>query len=189
MVPVAASSFPYWLRDDVEQAARLGLWRAARDWDPDQRGFYGWAKAKIRWEIIDELRRLDVLTRRDRAEVTLGWDVLERLAQELGEWPSAAALEQAGVDPQLFLRATAATATVPDLPSQESVEDQVVARLEAQKALDRLADCDYRTWLAGTLRWRDDWSPFDIANVLGVSEAMVFKRLRAARELIRGFVR
>ena len=66
---------------DLESAALEGLAKAARDWDPARahrrqrsstrrRSFWTFACTKILGEIKDELRRLDHLTRDQRALVT-----------------------------------------------------------------------------------------------------------------------
>jgi RNA polymerase sigma factor (sigma-70 family) len=66
---------------DLESAALGGLAKAARDWDPDRalrrkrpagrkRSFWSFACTKILGEMRDELRRLDHLTRDQRAMVT-----------------------------------------------------------------------------------------------------------------------
>jgi RNA polymerase sigma factor (sigma-70 family) len=66
---------------DLESAALEGLAKAARDWDPGRallrkrsfsrkRSFWTFACTKILGEIRDELRRLDHLTRDQRAMVT-----------------------------------------------------------------------------------------------------------------------
>ena len=66
---------------DLESAALEGLVKAARDWDPGhalrrkrpasrKRSFWSFACTKILGEIRDELRRLDHLTRDQRAMVT-----------------------------------------------------------------------------------------------------------------------
>jgi RNA polymerase sigma factor (sigma-70 family) len=66
---------------DLESAALEGLAKAARDWDPDRalrrkrplgrkRSFWSFACTKILGEMRDELRRLDHLTRDQRAMVT-----------------------------------------------------------------------------------------------------------------------
>jgi RNA polymerase sigma factor (sigma-70 family) len=65
---------------DLESAALEGLAKAARDWDPSlarrtraaarRRSFWTFACTKILGEIRDELRRLDHLTRDQRALVT-----------------------------------------------------------------------------------------------------------------------
>ena len=66
---------------DLESAALEGLTKAARDWDPDRarhrqrpssrrRSFWSFACTKILGEMRDELRRLDHLTRDQRAMVT-----------------------------------------------------------------------------------------------------------------------
>lgn len=66
---------------DLESAALEGLAKAARDWDPGRalrrarptsrkRSFWSFACTKILGEIRDELRRVDHLTRNQRALVT-----------------------------------------------------------------------------------------------------------------------
>jgi RNA polymerase sigma factor (sigma-70 family) len=66
---------------DLEGAALEGLVKAARDWDPERalrrkraasrtRCFWSFACTKILGEMRDELRRLDHLTRDQRAMVT-----------------------------------------------------------------------------------------------------------------------
>jgi RNA polymerase sigma factor (sigma-70 family) len=66
---------------DLESAALEGLAKAARDWDPSRatrrvrhasrkRSFWTFACTKILGEIRDELRRIDHLTRDQRALVT-----------------------------------------------------------------------------------------------------------------------
>jgi RNA polymerase sigma factor (sigma-70 family) len=66
---------------DLESAALEGLAKAARDWDPERalrrrqpasrkRSFWSFACTKILGEMRDELRRLDHLTRDQRALVT-----------------------------------------------------------------------------------------------------------------------
>jgi RNA polymerase sigma factor (sigma-70 family) len=66
---------------DLESAALEGLAKAARDWDSDRalrrerptsrtRSFWSFACTKILGEMRDELRRLDHLTRDQRAMVT-----------------------------------------------------------------------------------------------------------------------
>lgn len=66
---------------DLEGAALEGLTKAARDWDPARfhwksrpvnrkRGFWSFACTRIMGEMRDELRRLDHLTRNQRALIT-----------------------------------------------------------------------------------------------------------------------
>ena len=68
---------------DLESAALEGLAKAARDWNPEvalqrkrqagrKRSFWSFACTKILGEMKDELRRLDHLTRDQRALVTEG---------------------------------------------------------------------------------------------------------------------
>lgn len=41
-------------RDDLEQHARMALWRASEGYDPGRRvPFRSWARRRIRWELLD----------------------------------------------------------------------------------------------------------------------------------------
>jgi RNA polymerase sigma factor for flagellar operon FliA len=56
-------------RDDVEQAALVGLWQAlASDYDRTQSGYEALIRIRIRGSVIDELRAQDWLPRRARKE-------------------------------------------------------------------------------------------------------------------------
>lgn len=62
---------------DLQSAALEGLTKAARDWNPERarrsvstRSFWNFACARIMGEMRDELRRLDHLTRNQRALIT-----------------------------------------------------------------------------------------------------------------------
>ena len=84
---------------DLESAALEGLAKAARDWDPEhahalqrkrpagrKRSFWSFACTKILGEMRDELRRLDHLTRDQRALVTEGVDGELALEEESLNW-------------------------------------------------------------------------------------------------------
>lgn len=82
---------------DLESAALEGLAKAARDWDPKRatarqrpagrkRSFWSFACTKIVGEIRDELRRLDHLTRDQRALVVEGANGELALEEESLNW-------------------------------------------------------------------------------------------------------
>lgn len=73
------------LVDDVVAAAYLGLTQAAERYDA-KRGepFLGFAERRIRGAVYDELRRADILPRRQRQKAKKVQDAIRRLEQKLG---------------------------------------------------------------------------------------------------------
>lgn len=73
------------LVDDVIAAAYLGLTQAAERYDA-KRGepFLGFAEQRIRGAVYDELRRADILPRRQRQKAKKVQDTMRRLEQKLG---------------------------------------------------------------------------------------------------------
>jgi len=73
------------LVDDVVAAAYLGLTQAAERYDA-KRGepFLGFAEQRIRGAVYDELRRADILPRRQRQKAKRVQDTMRRLEQKLG---------------------------------------------------------------------------------------------------------
>lgn len=73
------------LVDDVVAAAYLGLTQAAERYDA-KRGepFLGFAEQRIRGAVYDELRRADILPRRQRQKAKKVQDAIRSLEQKLG---------------------------------------------------------------------------------------------------------
>ncbi len=73
------------LVDDVIAAAYLGLTQAAERYDA-KRGepFLGFAEQRIRGAVYDELRRADILPRRQRKKAKQVQDAMRRLEHKLG---------------------------------------------------------------------------------------------------------
>lgn len=73
------------LVDDVVAAAYLGLTQAAERYDA-KRGepFLGFAERRIRGAVYDELRRADILPRRQRQKAKKVQDAIRRVEQKLG---------------------------------------------------------------------------------------------------------
>jgi len=73
------------LVDDVVAAAYLGLTQAAERYDA-KRGepFLGFAERRIRGAVYDELRRADILPRRQRAKAKKVQEAIRRVEQKLG---------------------------------------------------------------------------------------------------------
>lgn len=177
-------------REDAEQAARVGLWKALQSWTPERSNFHTWAKYRIRWEVADEMRRFDRLSRRDRDYLNSyrGWEAENMGADGL---PSSQEAVDAGWD-MGRVRRVANSTTPADLdlfaemiPGGNDPADEVVAKMGADRIQDAMAALPYPEWQAATLRWVDDWPPAKIASYQGVSEATVYHRIKRARKRLR----
>jgi RNA polymerase sigma factor FliA len=75
--------------EDVLSWGVFGLLEAVETYDPGRRTkFESYAISKIRWSILDELRRLDPLTRRVRRKAREAESARGELAQRLGRAPT-----------------------------------------------------------------------------------------------------
>jgi RNA polymerase sigma factor FliA len=75
--------------EDVLSWGVFGLLEAVETYDPGRRTkFESYAISKIRWAILDELRRLDPLTRRVRRRAREAETARVELAQRLGRTPT-----------------------------------------------------------------------------------------------------
>lgn len=187
MVTVHSLRAPTYVREDVEQAARLGLWRAARTWDQEKgSNFYGWAKKCIRWETSDEMRRLDHLPRRDRDYLSgydrWSMDYSRHNHREPTHQESLAAGWDRDRISRLTREKTSTEKLVEDPPAPDDTCEQAVSNIMSNRLQDALAGLPFREWQAASLRWLEDWPPAKIAEYMGVSEAQVYYRIRVARE-------
>ncbi len=174
-------------REDAEQAARVGLWKALESWSPERSNFHTWAKHRIRWEVADEMRRIDRLPRRDRDYLNSyqSWQ-----AEHRGGTPSAQEAADAGWDLDRIRRADNATPAdlglfAEVIPGGDDPANEVISRMEADRIQDAMAALPYPEWEATTLRWIDDWPPTKIAEYQGVSEATVYHRIKRAKKRLR----
>lgn len=183
------------LSDDLWSAGALGLLDAARRFDParDVR-FETFVEHRIRGAMLDELRRLDHLPRRLRAEVDR-WraarrDLSAALHREPGPDELAAALEvsleevdelAALAEPLLPVEEAEQQARGDEHPDEAIFRTQLAARLAAA-----IAALPERQQLVVSLRYVEGLSNKEIAGILGVSEPRIcqihgdaMKRLRA----------
>jgi RNA polymerase sigma factor FliA len=80
-------------QEDVVAAGLFGLLNAVETYDPDRRTkFESYAISKIRWSILDELRKLDPLSRRTRLRAHQTERTMDGLVQELGRPPTESEL-------------------------------------------------------------------------------------------------
>lgn len=75
--------------EELRSVGVTGLIGAVQKYDPDQQAaFKGYAILKIRGAILDELRRLDVMSRSSRKKAKSLGRTVETLEQELGRAPT-----------------------------------------------------------------------------------------------------
>jgi RNA polymerase sigma factor (sigma-70 family) len=180
---------------DLESAALEGLAKAARDWDPDRalrrkrpagrkRSFWSFACTKILGEMRDELRRLDHLTRDQRAMVTK--DASGELAIE-GEnlnW----------INPQepLPLDATVATEDGEDARAiVESIEEprNAIDDFELRDAFLRAgADLPERELFVVVKREIEGFSNVELADAFDVTEGRASQLRTAALDQLRDHI-
>ena len=170
---------------DLESAALEGLVKAARDWDPERalrrkRLFWSFACTKILGEMRDELRRLDHLTRDQRALVTEADGELA-LEEESLNW----------INPQepLPLDATVSTEEGEDArPIVELIEEprNPIDDFELRDAICRAgADLPERERFAVVKREIEGFSNIELAEAFDVTEGRASQLRGAALEQMR----
>jgi RNA polymerase sigma factor (sigma-70 family) len=177
---------------DLESAALEGLAKAARDWDPERalrrkrpagrkRSFWSFACTKILGEMRDELRRLDHLTRDQRALVTEAPDGELAIEEEGLSW----------IDPQepLPLDATVATEDGVDASSIiESIEEprNPIDDFELRDAFCRAsADLPERELFVVVKREIEGFSNIELAEAFDVTEGRASQLRGAALDQMR----
>jgi RNA polymerase sigma factor (sigma-70 family) len=177
---------------DLESAALEGLAKAARDWDSDRalrrkrptsrtRAFWSFACTKILGEMRDELRRLDHLTRDQRAMVTEAPGGELAIEDESLNW----------INPQepLPLDATVPTREGEDArPMVESIEEprDPINNFELRDAFCRAgADLPERHRFVVVKREIEGFSNTELADAFHVTEGRASQLRGAALEQMR----
>jgi len=184
--------------DDLEQVARLGLVKAARNYDPSrQNDFLAYAVPTIRGEVRKYFRDHGWMVRPPRRVQELQSRILSAaadLTQELGRSPRpseiAAALdspvgdieEALGADgcfsPSSLDRPVGSAADAPPLgdmlPSTDEEHAAVDARVILGPAVRRLSERDRRIL---HLRYFNGWTQEEIAREIGVTQMHVSRLL------------
>ena len=185
-------------RDDLASAGRLALVETLTDFDGPVAEARAYAFTRVRGAMLDELRRLDPLSRRTRARVTTVRRAAATLAQEFGRTATAGEVAEAtGLTADKVRRteqlALAAEVYTVDRPGEEDMfarfaDEDGVSPVEfaesgelivlVQTALARLA-----TNQAYALRryYIEEATLEDIAKELGVSKERV-RQIREAGE-------
>jgi RNA polymerase sigma factor (sigma-70 family) len=177
---------------DLESAALEGLAKAARDWDPERalrrkrhasrkRSFWTFACTKILGEMRDELRRLDHLTRGQRAMVTEDPNGELALEEEELRW----------INPQepLPLDATVSTEEGEDAGSiVELIEEprDAIEDFELRDAFCRAgADLPERELFVVVKREIEGYSNIELADAFDVTEGRASQLRGAALDQMR----
>src|SRR5512136_2532647 len=166
--------------DDLWSAGALGLLDAAGRFDParDVR-FETFAEHRIRGAMIDELRRMDHLPRRLRAQVEKVAAARGRLGQQLGREPAAHEIGAAvGLEPDEVEGLAALShphlPVKPDLAQGGVTPDDRLAEAETAKALTAaVAALPARLQTLLSLHYQEGLTYREIAQVLGVSQPRI----------------
>jgi RNA polymerase sigma factor for flagellar operon FliA len=182
------------LVDDLWSAGALGLLDAAQRFDAAMGvRFETFAQHRVRGAMVDELRRLDHLPRRLRAEASKIAKTREGMAHELGRpAEDSEVANRLGLDEE-HLRATEGVAAAPaPLKPEilrslqlESVEDQVLRSEQARLLADAVATLPERMQLLLSLHYVEELSYREIAQVLEVSQPRVSQLHSEAVQLLR----
>ncbi len=189
--------------DTLKSAGYLGLAQALRRWEEgiDPELFGGLVARRVRGAILDELRGMDVLTRRDRRKVRR-LDSSERKLRAKLQRPVAA--DELAADSKLGLaecerlRAARLGQTTISLDESPHVVDSlqiedVAARCDAKHVLELASTLSPRLQLVLGLYFFEGRNMREIGDELGVSESRVcqlrseaLNKLRAAMVAPRG---
>lgn len=185
-------------RDDLASAGRVALVETLTDFEGPVDEARAYAFTRVRGAMLDELRRLDPLSRRTRARVTTVRRAAESLAQTLGRAATATEVaEVTGLTPDAVRRTEQLAIAAEAYVAEGHVGEDIVARFAdedgispvefaesgelaelVQSALDKLAPNQ-----AYALRryYIEEATLEEIAGELGVSKERV-RQIREAGE-------
>lgn len=123
---------PAHLREDIEQASAEGLWSALLRVDPRrQASAVGFAARRVQGSVMDELRRIDPLTRDQRRQFRKARTVEQAMTSDLGRAPSEEEIARSlGITSDAYrqqLCTFVAARPVDPLPNAEAREPVAVA--------------------------------------------------------------
>jgi RNA polymerase sigma factor FliA len=166
--------------DDLWSAGALGLIDAARRFDAERDvRFETYAEHRIRGAMLDEMRRMDHLPRRLRAQAERVERARARLSQKLQREPTVEELSsEVGLGPE-ELGATLALAEphafqLEGLPAPTVPCDEEASRREMVRALGGAVEgLPERLQLVLSLHYVEGLTYREIAKILGVSEPRI----------------
>lgn len=200
-------------REDLRGAGYLGLVQAVDQWDPTRMPWERFAKLRIKYAMVDQIRAMSWVPKGLRAQAERIDTVGETLTAELGRTPTteelAARLEMHPEELETTLASIHATdwnvvsldwRQETETPWSESVADQSPMGENPAHRAERLEDLDRLELILARLtgrerfviRWRFFAHPrktqADIARDLGVHESRVSQIVDAAIERARSLV-
>ncbi len=182
------------LFDDLWSAGALGLLDAASRFDPSQGvRFESFVEHRIRGAMIDELRRLDHLPRRLRAQTDKVEKAKQKLGQEYGRAPTHEELAS-HLDVGFEELDSVEALSHPILPLDEallshsgdlSAEEKVAREQLSRRLAAAISDLPERLRTVMGLHYEEGLNYREIAQVLSVSEPRVCQLHSEAVGLLR----
>jgi len=184
-------------RDDLASAGAYALVRAADTFDASLGVPFGaFARGRINWALMDELRAMDWAPRDVRARAKRVARAQDTLAASLGRTPTLAELAQAtGLDVSVVRESLAdGERMVTSLDAEDSREvmwtgylpEELVLASERDEVLHRAVDAlpDRKRFVIRAIYF-EDRTVKDIAEELGVSHAAVSQQRAEAVRMLR----
>ncbi len=191
-------------KDDLFSAGVLGLMNAAESFDAGRgASFKTYGYTIIRGAILDELRRLDPITRSGRERIRKLEAKARELASEKGRTPTREELATAlgcsltELDQDQALLQTARTLSIDDggedspgfaetLVGPQARPEEILEKKEALEALSReIANLPQQDCQVVILYYHEGLLLKDIGTILGVSESRVCQILSKAQTLLK----
>ncbi len=180
--------------DDLWSAGALGLIDASKRFDESQNvRFESFAEHRIRGAMLDELRKMDHLPRRLRAQTDKVQKAKVKLSHELGHEPDADELAKAvGVDLselgeiEMLSLPHMPLATNLSTPADEELIDEQISKQQMLKNLTTaIASLSERLQTLMSLHYVEGLTYREIAQILEVSEPRVCQLHSEAIKKIR----
>lgn len=182
---------------DLMGAGAVGLMRAMDKFDDRvSQDFRSFARRYIGGAMMDELRKLDVLTRHARRQIRERQEAVAQLQAEHNRLPTDFEVaERRGVSLELELRQRdehsrhidwSVAADVEALPGNvPGSDEQLIARDETQRLRRAIAGLPERACLILTARYEEGLSQLAIGQRLGVTESRVCQILTELHRQLR----
>jgi RNA polymerase sigma factor for flagellar operon FliA len=198
--------------DDLHSAGITGLMTAVRKYDPSQnRTFPAFAIAHIRGAVLDELRRMDLLSRGNREKAKKLQKVMTELEQQLGRPASEEEIQKAlHVSPEQYgqlleeikpvsflpLDSAASTQELGEMSLRDVIQDeeQLSAEEQLEKkelialVLERLQQLPDISKKVMAMYYFEDMRLAEIAAAFGLSEGRISQIHTQAVVSLRAFV-
>jgi RNA polymerase sigma factor for flagellar operon FliA len=179
--------------DDLASVGLVALFEAHQRFDPTQGvSFSSFAYRRIHGAMLDEARRLDILPRRLRTRAVLLKKRTQELTNKLGREPdreelaeatgwSADVVDEIGMLSREF---TSIHEIEHSIPSEfDPLEDIISAR--QKNVLEALSQISERHQIALSLRFVEEFSIKEVADLLGISKTRAHGLIQEALTSVR----